>query len=149
MQYAADRDQHERQEKHGKRRALIPRIAVLRHALQLVLTDPVHPVHFRADALLELLVVPLLFLGIAQMILHRQAHPVNIFLLLPDPSAAQLLDLTLSLDLFLKAHDLADARILHCDIRVIRLHIRDPDPRAGLPDLRLIFRSLRRLYARR
>ena len=26
---------------------------------------------------------------------------------------------------------------------------RDPDPRAGLPDLRLIFRSLRRLYARR
>ena len=49
------------QEKHGKRRALIPRIAVLRHPLQLVLTDPVHPVHFRADALLELLVVPLLF----------------------------------------------------------------------------------------
>ena len=54
------------QEKHGKRRALIPRIAVLRHPLQLVLTDPVHPVHFRADALLELLVVPLLFLGIEE-----------------------------------------------------------------------------------
>ena len=149
MQYTADGDQHNRQEKQCKRCALIPRIAVLRHALQLVLADPVHPVHFRADALLELLIVPLLFLGIAQMILHRQAHPVNIFLLLPDPSAAQLLDLALSLGFFLKAHDLADARILHCDIRVIRLHIRNPDPRPGLPGLRLIFRSLRRLYARR
>ena len=149
MQYAADGDQHKRQKKHSKRCALIPCIAVLRHALQLVLADSVHPVHFRADAFLKLLVVLLLLLCGAQMVLDGQTHLVNIFLLLPDPSAAQLLDLTLSLCLFLKAHDLADARILHCDIRVIRLHIRNPDPRAGLPGFRLIFRSLRRLYARR
>ena len=116
MQYTADGDQHNRQEKQGKRCALIPRIAVLRHALQLVLADSVHPVYLCADALLKLLVILLLLLCGSQMTLHGQTHLVNIFLLLPDSSCTQLLNLALPLRFFFQLHHFSDARIFYLNI---------------------------------
>ena len=122
MKISADSGQNQRQKKHAERRSLIPGITVLRHSLQLVLTDAVHPIDILADQPFKFFVIPLFLSGIAQMVFHRLAHLLDIFLLLADPFGSELLQLILAPDFLFQFPYLSDPGILYHNLRILRKH---------------------------
>ena len=122
MKISTDSGQDQRQKKHAERCSPIQGIAVLRHSLQLVLTDAVHLVDILADQAFKLLVIPLFLSGVAQMVFHRLAHLFNIFLLLADAPGPKLLHLVLASYFLFQLTYFADPGIFHRDLRRFREH---------------------------
>ena len=122
MKISTDSGQDQRQKKHAERCSPIQGIAVFRHSLQLVLTDAVHLVDILADQAFKLFVIPLLLFGIAQVIFHRLAHLLNIFLLLTDAPGPKLLQLILTFYFLFQLTYFADPGIFHRNLRRFREH---------------------------
>jgi carbon starvation protein len=75
-----------------------------------------------ADQAFKLFVIPLLLFGIAQVVFHRLAHLLNIFLLLTDAPGPKLLQLILTFYFLFQLTYFADSGIFHRDLRRLREH---------------------------
>ena len=122
MEISTDSGQNQRQEKHAERGSLIQGMPVLRHPLQLVLTDAVHLVDILADQTFKLFVIPLFLSGVAQVVFHRLAHLFNIFLLLTDALSPKLLQFILTFYFLFQLTYFTDPWIFHRDLGRFREH---------------------------